>query len=348
MKRIFYIVAWICVLFFSQEIFSQEARTRTRVRPSETQSSSTLPELSVRAKSMNENQTQQVDNAPWIREVYRRLNLKDEPNAPLYYPVEQVGDRMNLFTLIFKLLSDDKLTAYEYLDGREVFTDQYRIKFNKETLDRFKILCTEKKSGAATKYVVEDSDIPSAEVLSYFLKEVWYFDPKNSTVDIKLLAICPILIREGDFGEMNSLAMFWLPYENIRPYISQKPVMTSNINNAMTYTLDDYFRKRMFAGEIIKTTNLLNHTLAQQFGDNPETLKQAQDSIETQLKTFEQKLWVKKDTTQISPKEQKKATKEKSSRSAASSKKEKEQKAKSSASKPSSSSTPVRSVRRTK
>jgi hypothetical protein len=148
------------------------------------------------------------------------------------------------------------------------------------------------------------------------------------------------------------MAMFWLPYETIRPYISQKPVMTSNINNAMTYTLDDYFRKRMFKGEIIKTTNLLNHTLAQQFGENPEALKHAQDSIENQLKSFEQQLWVKKDTAQVSTKsEQKKASRERSSRSTSSAKKEKEQQAKSSSSgKPSSSSpsAPVRSVRRTR
>jgi gliding motility associated protien GldN len=347
MNRICYIVVFVFAWIYVQETAAQE-RTRTRVRPSETQPSSTLPDLSVRAKSMNESQTQQVDNAPWIREVYRRINLKEEANAPLYYPVEPIDDRTNLFTLIFKLISEDKIEAYEFLDGREVFTEQYKANF-KETLERFKILHTEKKTGAVTKYVVEESDIPSAEVLSYLLKEVWYFNPKNSTVDVKLLAICPILIREGDFGEMSSMPVFWLPYENIRPYISQKPVMTSNINNAMTYTLDDYFRKRMFKGEIIKTTNLFNHTLAQQFSDNPEALKRAQDSIEIRLKSFEQELWVKKDTVESSKNDSKKAPKEKSTRSAASTKKEKAEKAeKSKPVKSSSPSTPVRSVRRTK
>ncbi|MDR1120348.1 MAG: gliding motility protein GldN [Dysgonamonadaceae bacterium] len=352
MKRVCYIVAIVCTLLctmtFLQETVAQEnTRTRTRVRPSEAQSSSALPELSIRAKSMNEDQTQQVDNAPWLREIYRRVNLKEEENTPLYYPVEPTGDRMNLFTLIFKLMLDNKIAVYEYLDGREVFTDQYKMNFqDKETLDRFRILYTEKKSGAVTKYAVEESDIPSADVLSYLVKEVWYFNPKNSTIDIKLLAICPIQVREGDYGDMSSVPMFWLPYEDIRPYISQKPVMTSNINNAMTYTLDDYFRKRMFKGEIIKTGNLLNHTLAQQFGEDPEALKHAQDSIESQLKFFEQELWVKKDTTQVT-KEQKKAEKKSSSRALTTQKKEQAPKVKASKSSPSSSA-PVRSVRRTK
>ena len=54
------------------------------------------------------------------------------------------------------------------------------------------------------------------------------------------------------------MPMFWLPYENIRPYISNSYIMTSNMNNAMTFTMDDYFRRRMFEGDIIKTQNLMN------------------------------------------------------------------------------------------
>ena len=49
------------------------------------------------------------------------------------------------------------------------------------------------------------------------------------------------------------MPMFWLPYENIRPYISNSYIMTSNMNKAMTFTMDDYFRRRMFEGDIIKT-----------------------------------------------------------------------------------------------
>ncbi len=342
MKRIGYIVALICACSMVQGI---SAQAPTRQRPSQQQQtpqSAALPELSVRAKSMNEDQTKNTDNVPWLREIYRMVNLKEEANAPLYYPVEPIGDRMNLFTAIFKLLSDDKIVAYEYEDGKEVFIDKNKVKF-KDILDRFYILYKEQKSGANTKYVVEDVDIPSGEVLSYLVKEAWYFDPSNSTFDVKLLAICPLLVREGDFGEMNRQPLFWLPYENIRPYISQKPIMTSNINNAMTYTMDDYFRKRMFKGEIIKTTNLLNYTLAQQFGDNPDTLKMAQDSIEKQLKLFEQKLWIEPDTAKVVSSKDKKKDDNKSS-SKGSTREPKQQKIKSESSSPS----PSRSVRRTR
>lgn len=350
MKASVYVCLLSCLWFVSLEAGAQE---RTRLRPGQVESTeAALPELSVRAKAKNEEQTQNLAGTPWLREMYRLVNLKEEANAPLYYPVEPIGDRMNLFTLIFKLFSDNKLEVYEYLDGKEIFTEAYKVAYNKETLNRFSIYFTEQKAGAATRLVVEESDIPGVEVLSYLVKEAWYYNASNSTVDVKLLAICPMLVREGDFGEMTRTPMFWVPYENIRPYISQRAVMTSTLNNAATYTMDDYFRKRMFKGEIIKTTNLLNHTLAQQVGDNPEALKLAQDSIELQLQSFEKSLWMKQTTENDSTAQvsKAKATKKtgKSARSTGSktkqAKAEKPKKAKAEK----SSSTTTRSVRRTR
>lgn len=40
----------------------------------------------------------------WRRDVYRELDLNDEANAALYYPVEPNGQQVNLFTLLFKLM----------------------------------------------------------------------------------------------------------------------------------------------------------------------------------------------------------------------------------------------------
>lgn len=95
-----------------------------------------------------------------------------------------------------------------------------------------------------------------------------------------------------------TMPMFWLPYENIRPYISNSYIMTSNMNNAMTFTMDDYFRRRMFEGDIIKTQNLMNLPL-QAYCPTPDSLKNEQARIEGQLTSFEKSLWYQPDTTQV-------------------------------------------------
>ncbi len=303
-----------------------------------------LPELTVRAQDLNERLTQEIGNARWMRVVYRQVDLTQEQNAPLYYPTRPMNGQMNLFSTIFQLLGENKIKAYEYLDGYEEFDDEHLIKF-KDLLDRFYILYEEVpgQRGGEPTFVINESDVPSADVRSYYVKEAWYFDQNNSSFDAKILAICPILTSVGDMGE-TTMPMFWLPYENIRPYISNSYIMTSNINNAMTFTMDDYFRRRMFKGDIIKTQNLMNLPL-QAYCPTPDSLKREQERIENQLIGFEKALWYQPDTTQVADnkeakKERKKAGRDQKSVKSGSSKEVKIKAPKA------QKSAPVRSVRR--
>ncbi|MEG1544894.1 MAG: gliding motility protein GldN [Tannerellaceae bacterium] len=310
-KRLYYILAIVSALFVADALHAQEDEasadnTQQKERKSpratrgarESEKTGGLPELTVRAQNMNERMTQEVGNARWMRVMYREVKLTEEKNAPLYYPVRPMNGNMNLFSVIFQLMSEGKLTAYEYLDGYEEFDEAHKVKF-KDILDRFYILYEEVpgKSADDPSFVINESDVPSEEVKAYYVKEAWYFDQNNSVFDVKTLAICPILYTTGDFGEQ-TMPMFWLPYENIRPYIKNATIMTSNVNNAKTFTMDDYFRRRMFDGEIVKTENLMNRTL-QAYCPTPDSLKREQKNIENQLTTFEKSLWLQPDTAKV-------------------------------------------------
>ena len=117
----------------------------------------------------------------WMKVIYRSIDLTVGKNPALYYPEEPNADGENLFFIIMRLLANDQISAYEYLDGREMFTDEFKIKVD-EMLDRFHILYTEAK-GSSPKhpiYQIEPADIPSNEVLSYFVIEKWEFDTRSN------------------------------------------------------------------------------------------------------------------------------------------------------------------------
>ena len=339
-------IGLILVLFacstasFSQ---NQDSQRRTRQRPSTTVSDNT-PVLTERAKIKNEETSKAPAHIVWLREMYRNINLNKDNNAALYYPVQPIGDRMNLFTTIFKLMADGKITAYNYLLGRqEVFTDDQKVNFE-EILKTFQILYQKQGTGDNVRYIVDDSDIPSSEVLEYLIKEGWYFDAATGTYKSQVTAICPLLVRtDYSIGDTERNAMFWIPYENLRPYLSRTMTMTSDYNNVMTYSIDDFFTKNMYKGDIIKTVNMRDLSLTEQVGSDPENLKLARDSIENQLKTFRTQLWVKQDTTQVADnKSEKKASAKKESN-------KKEEKPKTvKAEKSSAPSTSTKSVRRTR
>jgi len=263
------------------------------------QADNTTSELTVRAQIMNEQLTQEVGNARWIRNIIRELDLSKEKNAPLYYPVQEMNGRKNLFTSIFHLLSEGKIRVFEYLRDIESFEDEYILSY-KDMLDKFRIYYETVPAGGGrpARYIVNSSDIPSREVDKMYVKEAWYFDQHNSIYDVKTLAICPIARRTMETGEEITEGMFWVKYEDIRPYMQNNPIMTSNVNNAMTYTMDDYFRRRMYDGEIIQTENLMNLPLVKLF-DTDEEIAAEQQRIEEELVAFEKALWFEPDSTTI-------------------------------------------------
>lgn len=360
MKRIYYIVACLLSLMTILPAQAQDENEGTQTSQQQrkgprasrgeratAKEESGLPELSVRAQDLNERLTQQVGNARWMRVVYRQVDLTKEKNTPLYYPIRPMNGQKNLFTLIFQLLSENKLKVYEYLDGYEVFDDEHLVNF-KEMLDRFHVFYeeVEQKNGGEPSLVINESDIPSEQVKSYYVKEMWYFDQNNSLFDVKTLAICPLLSSDNDFGQTTS-PMFWLPYENLRPYLHTAYIMTSNLNNATIFTIDDYFRRRMFDGDIIKTQNLMNQPL-QAYCPTPDSLKKEQDRIEKQLVSFEDSLWMKPDTTVLKEIEATKKGKKKAAKEAKAEepKAEKVKTPKTKAPKAPRSSGAVRSIRR--
>ncbi|GHU58272.1 hypothetical protein FACS189411_13400 [Bacteroidia bacterium] len=356
MKRLYYILALVSVVMTSIPAFAQEENTQRRspqarigTRESTTKKSFDLQNLTLRARNLNEQLSQDMGYARWIRVIYREVDLQKEQNAPLYYPPRPLNGSMNLFSTIFQLLIDGRINAYTYEDGYEAFDEDHLLVL-KEFLDESHIYYEEVpgRNGAAPSYIINESDIPSADVLSYYVKEAWYFDQNNSVFDVKTLAICPLLTQSGDLGERETQPLFWLPYENIRPYVNNSYIMTSNVNNAKTFTVDDYFRRRMFDGEIIKTENLMNKTLRQYYPEESDStnLKLAQEEIENQLKTFHESLYWKEDSTQLDPKAAKKAEKEARQNNTKSSSKNDTPKAKSAPAPKAERSTPVRSVRR--
>lgn len=323
-------------------------------------------QLSVRAQSLYDTQDASDADIPWMRVIYRQIDLTQEKNMPLYYPEESTETQENLFRIIMKLLANNQIPAYEYLDGREIFTDEYRIKVQ-EMFDRFHILYAQAKgfSEKNPRFTLEESDIPSNEVLSYYILEKWIFDRRSSQVKASVEAICPVLHRTGDFGgEPVKYPMFWVKYNDIRPYIARQYILASNENNIAQYNYDDYFQMRMFDGEIYKTQNLRNQSLMQMF-PNDSIRKHAQDSIERQLENFNENLWVPSPEELAKAKEEQEAKedqangeevasdkqkKSKSSSRSARAKKQKEAKVKKQKQpkQQKAASAPVRSVRRTR
>ena len=125
----------------------------------------------------------------------------------------------------------------------------------------------------------------------YYLKESAYYDQANSSFRRKVLAVCPVMMREDDFGgEASKYPLFWVKYSDLAPFLGRQTVMTSNLNNAATMSMEDYFTLNRYEGKIYKTNNMLGRTLAQ-YCPTDSAMAKEQQKIEDELTAFEKNIF---------------------------------------------------------
>lgn len=249
--------------------------------------------MTIRAQISFPTEAKMDEDVVWRRDVYRELDLRDDANAGLYYPVEPLGGQMNLFTYMFKLImagpNHGGIAAYSYdvNTGNERFEESLRVSPLK-FLDDYQIYYERTDRGVH----ISDSDIPSGEVKGYFVKESAYYDQSTATFHTQVQAICPVMYREDDFGDgTTKYPLFWVKYNELAPFLAKQTIMTSNLNNAATMSIDDYFTMNAYKGKIYKTTNMLGQTLAQVAGGDTAKLSREQMRIEHEIENFEKAMW---------------------------------------------------------
>jgi len=278
-----------CTLSLTATVFCQT--TQTKQTNADTQDD--FPEVSIKKSKIAETQQTRGEDVLWKRDVYRMVDLLNGNNGALYFPVEPTAERQNLFCTIFSMVAKGQLTAYEYpMSGSEVFSDESAVKV-KVLLKTFEIPYKEKadpKKAGAFIYDIDAIDFPSSEATLFYVKEVYYLDQRNSTMHIKTLALCPVLIREDETGQIQKKPMFWVTFESLKAALSQISVSADTINSVRRMTAYDFFNQHRYKGDIYKVSNLRNLSLYD-YCHTPEDLAREQMRLENELKNMSDKLW---------------------------------------------------------
>ena len=287
MKRVLFL---LMITLAASSMTAQPKQRRVQNTETQQQQKKKQPSsaMSLRAQISFPTAVDVPEEVVWRRDIYRELDLTKDENAGLYYPVEPHGKEVNLFTYIFKLAQNGYIPVYEYpTDGSDVFTEEAKVQM-KTILDNYHIFYEEQDG----KLKVDNSDIPSAEVKKYYLKESAYYDQANSSFHIKVLALCPVMMRDDDFGgEATNYPLFWVKYSDLEPFLNRQTVMTSSLNNAATMSMDDFFTLNMYRGKIYKTNNAQGKTLIQLCDGDTTKLSAEQKRIEKELDAFRKNIF---------------------------------------------------------
>ena len=344
MKRLVFIMM---ILLMADAAVAQPKKRRNQQQTEQQQRKSPSSAMSMRAQISFPTALDIPEEVVWRRDIYRELDLTDDANAGLYFPVEPQGKQLNLFTYIFKLAQNGYIPVYEYpTDGSDNFSNEARVQMQ-TILDNYHIYYEDQDG----KLKVDNSDIPSSEVKKFYLKESAYYDQANSSFHIKVLALCPVMLRDDDFGgEATQYPLFWVKYSDLEPFLNRQTIMASSLNNAATMSMDDFFTLNSYRGKIYKTNNAQGKTLLQLCDGDVDKMTAEQKRIEAELAAFHKTIFgdqAKKDSLDsIAALDVKNTKKVKSKSSSSRSKKSKASKPKSSSSTSSSNSSARVTVRR--
>ncbi|RLD25140.1 MAG: gliding motility protein GldN [Bacteroidetes bacterium] len=228
----------------------------------------------------------------WSKEVWRIIDLREKINFPLYYPIEPIKDRLSLFDVIRQaILVDGSLTAYN--PGPTKQDDEFNFPYSQTELRQIftqvdTVTAEDPDTGEFVE-VVQETELSSAEITQYRLKEYWVFDKQTSTMQVRIIGIAPmkeLYSEEGMF--LGHQPIFWIYYPEAR-YVFVNYEVFNPSNDAQRLSFDDVFTKRIFNSYIDKEANAYDRKIME-YAQGLDALLEA-ERIKEEIFTWEHDLW---------------------------------------------------------
>ena len=229
----------------------------------------------------------------WRKKVWRIIDLREKINQTLYFPTKEVDGRSNLVNLMIHGIQDGKLTAYDAKNDDEfkvpMTFEQVKEAFGATTRTR-------KVRNVDTGEMVERTvagEIRSEEIKQFMIKEEWYFDKQTSTMNVRVIGICPIqeFYRDEDTNQeqVQRRQVFWIYFPEAREIMAANEVFNAQ-NTARNLSFDDVFLKRKFNSYIVKEENIYNNREISQYLGSKDAMLESK-RIENTIFDYEQNLW---------------------------------------------------------
>ncbi len=241
--------------------------------------------------------------------VWRTIDLREKINHPLYFPTETKGTWRSLSQVIFDAMdvqNPEKTEGVLPIYSDEMCTLPFsrdELRGNLSEVSQIPEIDLETGEEIGMKEMIVEYE--PKQVISYNVKEIWYFDKQASRFFVQILEIEPIIEHErqgtssydeegsGDEdvrGVMMKKRVGYIYYNELRPFLAKQEVYNVK-NNAQRISFDDLITwKRDFTSFIYKEANVYDRDIADYIANSRDQRLES-ERITDKLRTFESDLW---------------------------------------------------------
>lgn len=229
----------------------------------------------------------------WSKKIWRIIDLREKMNQVLYFPTVETEGRNSLTNLMLKAIESGLLTAYDARNDDEfkvpMTFDQVKEAFGAVTRTR---RVRNLETGEFEDRVIA-AEVRSEEIKQIMVKEEWFFDKQTSTMNVRIIGICPIqeYYRDEDINRENvqRRQVFWVYYPEARELFSSNAALNTQ-NTANNMSFDDLFIKRRFNSYVVKESNVYNNRAISQYLTGRDAMLESK-RLEGEIFNYEQDLW---------------------------------------------------------
>jgi gliding motility associated protien GldN len=241
----------------------------------------------------------------WSLTIWREIDLREKRNHGLYFPTEPQGVYSSLGQVILDAID---MENPDNTDALNVYSDEFcttkydRTEIGNALKNTKKLMQYDPDTGEPIGEIDVPDPLTVSQIMSYRLKEVWFFDKNRGELNVRILEIEPFFEYERDTGvstgddddvidNKTRRRLGYIRYDELRPYLAKQLYYLPH-NSALQVTFDDVLTwKRYFSSYIIAEGNYFNNREIQDYITNPRDQRLRSEEILNQIRTFESELW---------------------------------------------------------
>lgn len=237
--------------------------------------------------------------------VWESVSLDERINFPLYFPVDTMNigaERRSLYHVLMDNMKSgmiDRVYSDSYFTQETTLEDlgpsMSMVEITDEGIEWMNQEGVSDESLVPDEYVIR-RNIEAADINSYLIKGLWFFDKRQGELKYRILGIAPAapdvnFIDEEDSVNSEPIALFWVFVPEVRDILHEAKAF-NNKNSAIPVSFDHLLNSRRFNGYIYKEENVYgDREIKEYVAENALMQLLESDRIKEKIRNFEQDMW---------------------------------------------------------